>query len=51
MEEGLHAVSLKHAAHQQTGRYSGGMKRRLSVAISLIGNPVAVILDEPSTVS
>ncbi|CAD7700725.1 unnamed protein product [Ostreobium quekettii] len=29
--------------------YSGGMKRRLSVAISLIGDPLVVYLDEPST--
>ncbi|CAD7698561.1 unnamed protein product [Ostreobium quekettii] len=29
--------------------YSGGMKRRLSVAISLIGDPKVVYLDEPST--
>lgn len=27
--------------------YSGGMKRRLSVAIALIGDPKLVILDEP----
>jgi ABC-type multidrug transport system ATPase subunit len=28
---------------------SGGMKRRLSLAISLIGNPKVVFLDEPSS--
>lgn len=28
---------------------SGGMKRRLSVAISLVGDPKIVFLDEPST--
>ncbi len=33
------------------GKYSGGMKRRLSVAISFIGTPKVVYLDEPSTVS
>jgi len=31
------------------GTYSGGMKRRLSVAISLMGDPPVVFLDEPST--
>lgn len=33
----------------ETKRLSGGMKRRLSVAISLISNPKVVYLDEPST--
>jgi ABC-type phosphonate transport system ATPase subunit len=32
------------------GAFSGGMRRRLSLAISLIGDPRAVYLDEPSTV-
>lgn len=31
------------------GTYSGGNKRKLSVAIALIGNPPIVFLDEPST--
>ncbi|XP_078158753.1 ABC transporter A family member 8-like [Carex rostrata] len=34
---------------KQVRTYSGGMKRRLSVAISLIGDPKVVYLDEPST--
>ncbi|EFJ52407.1 hypothetical protein VOLCADRAFT_79211 [Volvox carteri f. nagariensis] len=34
---------------KQARKYSGGMKRRLSVAISFIGNPQVVYLDEPST--
>ena len=35
---------------QPCGTYSGGMKRRLSVAISLMGSPGVAYLDEPSTV-
>jgi ABC-type multidrug transport system ATPase subunit len=30
-------------------QYSGGMKRRLSVAVSFVGDPLVVFLDEPST--
>uniref|UniRef100_A0A0E0M0B7 ABC transporter domain-containing protein n=1 Tax=Oryza punctata TaxID=4537 RepID=A0A0E0M0B7_ORYPU len=42
--------NLKGAALvKQVGKYSGGMKRRLSVAISLIGDPKVVFMDEPST--
>lgn len=39
------------ARRPQVRTYSGGMKRRLSVAISFIGDPLVVYLDEPSTVS
>ena len=31
------------------GTYSGGNKRKLSVAIAILGNPPIVFLDEPST--
>lgn len=31
------------------GTYSGGNKRKLSVAIAMLGNPPIVFLDEPST--
>ncbi|KAF8769722.1 hypothetical protein HU200_006331 [Digitaria exilis] len=36
-------------ADTRVSQYSGGMKRRLSVAISLIGDPKVVYLDEPSS--
>ncbi|XP_016469345.2 ABC transporter A family member 2-like isoform X1 [Nicotiana tabacum] len=39
----------KVAAKVRSCSYSGGMKRRLSVAIALIGDPTLVILDEPTT--
>ncbi|XP_038895719.1 ABC transporter A family member 7-like isoform X4 [Benincasa hispida] len=51
VEESLKGVNLFHGgvAEKQAGKYSGGMKRRLSVAISLIGDPKVVYMDEPST--
>ncbi|XP_010515085.1 PREDICTED: ABC transporter A family member 8-like isoform X2 [Camelina sativa] len=51
VEESLRSVNLFHGGigEKQVGKYSGGMKRRLSVAISLIGNPKVVYMDEPST--
>ncbi|CAL0319926.1 unnamed protein product [Lupinus luteus] len=51
VEESLRSVNLFHGgvADKQAGKYSGGMKRRLSVAISLIGDPRVVYMDEPST--
>lgn len=51
VDEALKSVNLAEAATRQklSGEYSGGMKRRLSVAISLIGSPLVVYLDEPST--
>lgn len=32
-----------------SGTYSGGNKRKLSVAIAMLGNPPIIFLDEPST--
>ena len=53
VESSLRAVNLwnNRVADKQARQYSGGMKRRLSVAISFMGNPLVVYLDEPSTVS
>ena len=50
VDAALQSVNLLHVANKQAGKYSGGMKRRLSVAISFVGNPKVVYLDEPSTV-
>ncbi|UPR04645.1 ABC transporter A [Chloropicon primus] len=49
VDEALKSVNLLDVKHKNAGSYSGGMKRRLSVAISLIGKPKVVFLDEPTT--
>ena len=43
----LAEVKLAEAAKMRAGSYSGGMKRRLSVAISLVADPKVIFLDEP----
>jgi ABC-type multidrug transport system ATPase subunit len=45
----LEQVQLDHVADHRVGTFSGGMKRRLSVAIAFVGNPEIVFLDEPTT--
>ena len=47
--EGLKAVNLHEETRKKSREYSGGMKRRLSVACSLMGNPRIILMDEPST--
>uniref|UniRef100_A0A7S1XHV2 Probable ATP-dependent transporter ycf16 n=1 Tax=Compsopogon caeruleus TaxID=31354 RepID=A0A7S1XHV2_9RHOD len=49
VSKALESVELTFAGNRQVKAYSGGMKRRLSVAISLIGEPEFVFLDEPTT--
>jgi ABC-2 type transport system ATP-binding protein len=45
----LARFGLTDAAGQRAGTYSGGMRRRLDIAMSLIGDPPVLFLDEPTT--
>ena len=45
----LQRLGLGQYADRVCDSYSGGNKRKLSVAIALVGNPPAVLMDEPST--
>jgi ABC-2 type transport system ATP-binding protein len=44
----LARFSLTEAGGRRTSEYSGGMRRRLDIAMSLIGNPPVIFLDEPT---
>ena len=45
----LEVVGLKDAADKRAGRYSGGMKKRLDLAATLVHEPTILFLDEPTT--
>src|SRR5687768_13036443 len=45
----LARFSLADAGGRRVGTYSGGMRRRLDIAMSLIGDPPIIFLDEPTT--
>ena len=45
----LERFSLTEAGNRAAAKYSGGMRRRLDIAMSLIGNPPIIFLDEPTT--
>lgn len=45
----LDRFDLRDAANRRVATYSGGMRRRLDLAMSLIGRPSVIFLDEPTT--
>ncbi|MDQ0635003.1 ABC-2 type transport system ATP-binding protein [Arthrobacter pascens] len=45
----LARFALTDAGNRTASTYSGGMRRRLDIAMSLIGNPPIIFLDEPTT--
>lgn len=49
VDEWLSFFDLEDAADRKVSTYSGGMRRRLDIAMSLMGNPQVLFLDEPTT--
>ena len=45
----LERFGLQDAADRRADTYSGGMTRRLDIAMSLVGTPAVIFLDEPTT--
>lgn len=48
IEKAIRTLNLKDHRDKLAGTLSGGNKRKLSVAMALIGNPPIILLDEPS---
>src|SRR5512141_173026 len=48
-EDLLKRFGLSDAADRRVSTYSGGMRRRLDIAMSLVGKPQVIFLDEPTT--
>ncbi|KPV53924.1 glycosyl transferase family 8 [Kouleothrix aurantiaca] len=48
-DELLSRFGLSDAANRRVSTYSGGMRRRLDIAMSLVGAPPIIFLDEPTT--
>lgn len=48
IDELIKIIGLEHRQHDRVETFSGGMKRRLMIARSLIGNPSIIFLDEPT---
>jgi len=49
VDELLERFDLTEAAHKPASTYSGGMRRKLDLAMTLVGRPRIIFLDEPTT--
>src|SRR5215831_11571103 len=49
VRELLERFDLTESAHKLVSTYSGGMRRKLDLAMTLVGNPQIIFLDEPTT--
>ncbi len=49
IDAALAAVNLADRAHERVERFSGGMRRRVELAKSMLNRPAVLLLDEPST--
>lgn len=48
-DELINRFGMSNAANRKVSTYSGGMKRRIDIAMSLVGDPKIIFLDEPTT--
>jgi ABC-2 type transport system ATP-binding protein len=48
IREALSVVKLEDRAHDKVSEYSGGMKRRLNIAVALLHHPGIMVMDEPT---
>jgi len=48
IDEVLSIVAMKDRAHDKVEEYSGGMKRRINIAVALLHHPIILIMDEPT---
>jgi ABC-2 type transport system ATP-binding protein len=48
IDKALELVGLKERSHDRIGTYSGGMKRRVNMAVAMLHEPQVMLLDEPT---
>lgn len=48
IDEALSVVAMKDRAHDKVEEYSGGMKRRINIAVALLHHPAILVMDEPT---